>query len=131
MTVPHRHAAPDAVRSTPVLALRVLATASVVVLAWQFVTAAGLFTGGDVGPHGAGAIVLHVVTGLAAAAAVWLRVVTAGSWWPSALAVAVFAFTFVQAWFGSIPGLVVHVPGAMALVAGSVWLAAWSFLRAD
>jgi hypothetical protein len=130
MSVPHRHAAPDVTRSTPVLALRVLATASVVVLAWQFVTAAGLFTGGDVGPHGIGAIVLHVVTGLAAAAAVWLCVVTAGAWWPSVLAAAVFAFTFVQAWFGDIAGLIVHVPGAMALVAGSVWLVAWSFLRA-
>ncbi|NWJ69075.1 hypothetical protein HX744_00430, partial [Pseudonocardia sp. ICBG1122] len=33
MSAPHRHAAPDVTRSTPVLALRVLATASVVVLA--------------------------------------------------------------------------------------------------
>ncbi|MEJ8280038.1 hypothetical protein [Pseudonocardia spirodelae] len=131
MSAQHRHAAPPApATSPPALALRVLATASVVVLAWQFVTAAGLFSGGDAGPHGTGAIVLHVVAGLTAVAAVWLRATAGGPWWPTVVAVAVFAFTFVQAWFGEIPGLVVHLPGAMALVAGSTWLATWSFLRA-
>lgn len=129
MSSQNRHAAPDTASSAPVLALRVLAVASVAVIAWQFVSAAGLFTGGDLGPHAAGSIVLHVVTGLAAGAAIWLRSRNGGPWWPSVLAVAVFAFTFVQGYFGDYPGLVVHVPGAMALTAGSVWLAAWSFLR--
>ena len=129
MSAQNRHVAPAASASPPVLAFRSLALASVVVLAWQFVTAAGLFTGGDVGPHGVGAIVLHVVTGLTALAAIWLRGVQGGPWWPTVVAAAVFAFTFVQAWFGEIPGLIVHVPGAMALTVGSVWLAAWSFLR--
>ncbi|MBC3192410.1 hypothetical protein H7X46_15195 [Pseudonocardia sp. C8] len=129
MPAPNRHASPDRPAPAPVLAFRVLTLAAVAVLAWQFVTAGGLFTGGDPGLHGAGAIVLHVVTGLAALAAGWLRAVRAAPWWPVAVAASVFAFSFVQAWFGEIPGLVVHVPGAMALTAGTVWLAAWGFLR--
>ncbi|MBN9734030.1 hypothetical protein Ae168Ps1_0185c [Pseudonocardia sp. Ae168_Ps1] len=129
MSTPNRHVAPASSPTAPVVALRALTVASLVVLAWQFVTAAGLFTGGGVGPHGTGAIVLHVVTGLAAAAALWVLLARGGPWWPSALAVVLFAFTFVQAWFGDFPGLVVHVPGAMALTAGTAWLTAWSFLR--
>ena len=128
MSAQNHHVAAAAPPSAPVLALRSLAVASVAVLAWQFVTAAGLLTGGDVGPHGTGAIVLHVVTGLTTLAAVWLGAVR-GPWWPAVLAAAVFAFTFVQASFGEISGLSVHVPGAMALTVGSVWLAAWGFLR--
>lgn len=130
MSAPNRHvAAPTSTSTVPVLALRSLAVATVVVLGWQFVTAAGLFTGGDAGPHGTGAIVLHVVTGLTALAAGWLGGVRGGPWWPTVVAAAVFAFTFVQASFGDLAGLVVHVPGAMALTVGSVWVAAWSFLR--
>jgi hypothetical protein len=133
MSTPNRHASPSSSPSSspsvPVTALRALAVASLVVLAWQFVTAAGLFSGGDVGPHGTGAIVLHVVTGLAAAAAAWVRLTRGGPWWPTVLAAVVFGFTFVQAWFGEFSGLLVHVPGAMALTAGTAWLTAWSFLR--
>ena len=115
--------------AAPVLALRVLTVATVVVLGWQFATAAGLFTGGGAGPHGAGAVVLHVVTGLTALAAGWLGGVRGGPWWPAVLAAAAFGFTFVQAAFGEISGLVVHLPGAMALTVAAVWLTAWSFLR--
>ncbi|ANY09276.1 hypothetical protein [Pseudonocardia sp. HH130630-07] len=129
MTTPNRHGAPASPAAPPVLALRVLSVLTVLSLAWQFVTASGLFTGGDVGPHGTGAIVLHVVAGLTALAAVWLRLTAGGPWWPSVLAAVVFGLTFVQAAFGDIPGLVVHVPGAMVLTTGSVWLAAWSLLR--
>ncbi|BBG02414.1 MULTISPECIES: hypothetical protein [Pseudonocardia] len=129
MSTQNRHVAPDSASAAPVLALRVLAVASVAVITWQFVTAAGLFTGGAVGPHAAGSIVLHIVTGLTAGAAIWLRTRNGGPWWPSVVATVVFVLTFVQGYFGTIPGLIVHLPGAMALTAGSVWLAAWSFLR--
>ncbi|WP_224389965.1 hypothetical protein [Pseudonocardia sp. ICBG1293] len=106
-----------------------LATASVVVLAWQFVTAAGLFTGGAVGR-----------TASARSCSTWSRAghggrgVAAGGHRRAVVADGpgrrgLRDFT-CQAWFGEIPGLIVHVPGAMALVAGSVWLTAWSFLRA-
>lgn len=129
MSTQNRHSAPEVSPSAPVLALRTLAIAALVVLAWQFVSAAGLFTGGSVGPHGTGAIVLHVVTGLTALAAVWARSARGGPWWPAVLAAAVFAATFVQAQFGELTSLIVHVPGAMVLTVGSVWLAAWSVLR--
>lgn len=125
------HAASPATSSTTptVIAARALAVLSVVTLTWQFVTAAGLFTGGGAEPHGTGAIVLHVVTGLLALALVAHRLVAGGPVWPAVLAIVVFGLTFVQAYYGSIPGLIVHLPGALALTAGSVWLAAWSFLR--
>lgn len=125
-----RHAASPAT-SVPVtvIAVRALAVASVVVLAWQFVTAAGLFTGGGAGLHGTGSIVLHVVTGLLTLAASWHRLTAGGPLWPTVLSAVVFVLTFVQGYFGSIPGLIVHLPGALVLTVGSVWLAAWSFLR--
>lgn len=132
---------PDQYTSTPhspaaagrpaaaVLALRVLTVATVAVLGWQFVTAAGLFTGGGAGAHGTGSIVLHVVTGLTALVAGRLGLSRGGPWWPTVLAAAMFGFTFVQGAFGEISGLAVHLPGAMALTVAAVWLTAWSFLR--
>ncbi|MFP5070043.1 hypothetical protein ACLFMI_10295 [Pseudonocardia nantongensis] len=125
------HAASPATSSTTpiVVGVRALAVLTVANLAWQFVTAAGLFTGGGAGAHGTGAIVLHVVTGLLALALVAHRLVAGGPVWPAALAVVVFGLTFLQASYGSIPGLIVHLPGALILTTGSVWLAAWSFLR--
>lgn len=127
-----RHAAsPATTGTTPVTVsvFRSLAVGAVAVLGWQFVTAAGLFTGGGAGLHGTGSIVLHVVTGLLTTAALWHRSTAGGPLWPAVLAAVVFVLTFVQGWFGSIPGLVVHLPGALVITAGTVWLAAWSFLR--
>lgn len=130
MTRPAADPATSPAAGTATLAVRVLAVLTVAALAWQFGTAAGLLTGGGgLGAHGTGAIVLHVVTGLLAVSLVVHRVVAGGPQWPAALAVVVFGLSFVQAYFGSIPGLVVHLPGALVLTAGSVWLAAWSFLR--
>lgn len=108
---------------------RALAVLTVAVLAWQFGTAAGLITGGGDAPHETGAIVLHVLTGLLAAAALWHRATAGGPLWPTVLAVVLFALTFVQAYFGSMSGLIVHLPGALVLTVGTVWLAAWSFQR--
>ncbi len=45
----------------------------------------------------------------------------------AAPAAGVFALTFLQAWLGSHGGIAVHIPLAMVLTVGSVWLAAWSF----
>ncbi|MCO7218659.1 hypothetical protein [Klenkia sp. PcliD-1-E] len=116
--------------ATPLLALRVAAAATVVVLAWQFVTAGELIgPGGSDDLHAAGAIALHVVSLAAAAAALWLRQRTSGPLWPSVVAVAVFAAGFVQAALGSSGEMAAHVPGALVLTVGSVWVLAWSLAR--
>ncbi|SDG34393.1 hypothetical protein [Klenkia brasiliensis] len=116
--------------ATPLLALRVAAAATVLVLAWQFVTAGQLLGGAASDDlHAVGAIALHVVALAAAAAALWLRQRTAGPLWPSVVAVAVFAASFVQAALGSSHQMAAHVPGALVLTVGSVWVLAWSLSR--
>jgi uncharacterized membrane protein YhaH (DUF805 family) len=74
-----------------------------------------------------GAVVLHVLTGL-------LTIATTVPWrtagvplWPAVLAAVVFVLTFVQAYLGDDGTPYIHVPGALVLSAGSVWLAIWSF----
>jgi len=110
------------VQGTAVLAL--------LVLLWQFATAGRLVGGSDVlGAHGAGAIALHVATGLllVATALHWRR--SDGPVWAVALAAVVFLATFLQAALGSAGNLTAHVPGALLLTVGTVWLTAWAFRR--
>ena len=105
-------------------ALQVLSALAVVNVAVQFVTAGQLFGQGEgpEGAHAAGAIVLHVVTGLAAVAAVLLAV-RQRAWLPiAALAVVSFGYSFIQAAIGGRSSLYVHVPGAMLMTALVVWL---------
>ena len=120
-----------ATAASTVTALRVLAVLTVVVLAWQFVTAGSLVgPGGAEGAedlHATGAIVLHVVSGLTmiAAALVWRA---GAALWPAVVAAVVFVLSFVQAYFGSGATLAIDVPGAMILTIGAVVVAAWSFV---
>lgn len=105
--------------------LKVTAVLAVLVVLWQFITAGQLFDkdGGPQEAHAAGAIVLHVVSGLAAIAAVLLWRRGAVPAWLAGLAVVVFGFGFLQAALGGYDSLYVHIPGAMILTAGTVWLA--------
>lgn len=115
--------APGALRT-----LQAFAALTVLSELFQFVTAGRLFPeGGPAGAHAAGAIVLHVVSGVAAIAVYLRRRAVGGALWPLVLAVVVFVATFVQAATGGREHLAVHVPGAMVLTAGSVWLAVWAF----
>lgn len=114
-------------RATSLRTLRVLAALSVLTLFWQFVTAGQLFPrGGPEELHSWGAVALHVFTGLTALAAGLHLRATRGPVWPTVLAVAVFALSFVQAYVGERSTLYVHVPGAIVLTVGSVWLLAWA-----
>ncbi len=90
---------------------------------FQFITAGQLFgpSDGAVEVHGAGAIVLHVVSGLAAVAAVLLWRKGTLSITALALPVIVFGFTIIQAATGGRTSLAIHIPGAMILTAGAVW----------
>ena len=123
----------DTTVAAPVSTLRPVQAAavlSVLVLFWQFLSAGRIVVGEDaLGGHGAGAIALHVTTALLRGAAV-LHGRRTRLWWPAALAAAVFVLTFVQAWLGSHDGIAVHVPLALVITLGTVWLAAWSFRSA-
>ncbi|HEY2220680.1 hypothetical protein [Actinomycetospora sp.] len=111
-------------------AVRVLAVLTVVNLLWQYVTAGQLFPrGGPEDLHSAGAIVLHVLSGFTALAALAYWRLRGAPLWPGVLAAVVFVLSFVQAWFGDRSTLYIHVPGAMILTIGAVWVAAWSFSR--
>lgn len=109
-------------------AVQVSASLTILVLLSQFVTAGRLF--GPDGPetlHAAGAIVLHVVTGLTLVAVFLRRRAAGGPLWPTGLSAVVFVATFVQAATGGREHLAWHIPGAMVLTVGSVWLTAWAF----
>jgi hypothetical protein len=112
-------------------ALQVLAVLTLLSLAFQFVTAGQLFPeGGPEEVHAGGAVALHVLSGLTAVAAFLHRRRTGTALWPVVLAAVVFVLTFVQAATGGRDTLWVHVPGAMVLTIGAVWVAAWAFTRA-
>jgi O-antigen/teichoic acid export membrane protein len=111
-------------------AVQVLAVLSVLNLVCQYVTAGQLFPrGGPLGLHATGAIVLHVVTGLLTLAALLYGRAHRGPWWPAVLAAVVFVLSFVQAYYGEHTNLAIHVPGALVLTVGIVWVTAWSFTR--
>lgn len=103
--------------------LRVSSGLTLLSVLGQFITAGQLFPGG--GPerlHAGGAIVLHVLAGVTAVAAVLLARRDRSQMRIAVLAVVVFAATFVQAAVGGRSTLWIHVPGAMVLTAGVVWL---------
>lgn len=110
--------------------LRIAVLASVVALLWQFVTAGQLVSGEDFTTlHAIGAVALHVTTGatLLAAFLHWRR--NRSDQPVLVWAAVVFVLAFGQAALGSAGNMAVHVPGALVITAGVVWLAAWS-LRA-
>lgn len=111
--------------------LRVLAVLAVVNLVWQFISAGEILAGGHhheewVDPHGVGAIVLHVVTGLVALAAGAHWYASRDRHWPTVVSVVVFVLTFVQAYVGDDRFLLIHIPGALVVTIGIVTVAAWS-----
>jgi hypothetical protein len=111
-------------------ALQVTAVLTVLSVAFQYVTAGQLFPrGGPEELHAGGAIVLHVLSGLTAIAAVLLWRRGSASVRLAVLAGVVFVLTFVQAATGGRDTLWIHVPGAMVVTVGAVWVAVWSFSR--
>ncbi len=110
--------------------LRIAALASLAALLWQFVTAGQLVSGENITVlHAIGAVALHVTTGLTLLAAFlhWRR---SRSDQPVLVwAAVVFVLAFVQAALGSAGNMAAHVPGALVITVGVVWLAAWA-LRA-
>ncbi len=106
-----------------VRAFQIFAALAVVNVLIQFITAGQLFPqGGPEGAHAVGAIVLHVLSGLAAVAAVLLWRQGRLAVVPTGLAVVVFGYSFLQAYWGGRSSLWIHVPGAMVLTVGVVWV---------
>ena len=108
---------------------RTVAVASLLVLVYQFATAGQILVESQSAEllHWIGSYAVHVLFGLlalAAAAHWWLRRVTV---WPTVVAALVFVLSFVQAYFGHAGALGWHVPVALGLTVGTVWVAAWSF----
>ncbi|SNS66498.1 hypothetical protein SAMN06893096_106116 [Geodermatophilus pulveris] len=119
---------PDtAVAPSTVRAVQATAVLTLLVLLWQSVTAGRLLIGEDgTGGHAAGAIALHVTSGLLLLATA-LHGRRTRVWWPAALAGVVFVLGFVQAALGSSGSIATHVPLALVLTVGTAWLAAWAF----
>ena len=110
--------------------LRIASLGSVVALLWQFVTAGQLLSQNNLLTlHAIGAGALHVTTGVTLVAAFlhWRR--TRADQPVLVWAAVVFVLTFVQAALGSAGNMAAHVPGALIIAVGVVWLAVWS-LRA-
>lgn len=78
--------------------------------------------------HAAGAVVLHVLTGLTlvAAALLWLR--TRDHLWAAVVSALVFVATFVQASYGQARTLYIHVPLALAILLGTAAVLTWALL---
>jgi hypothetical protein len=108
----------------PVQAAAVL---SLLVLLWQFFTAGQMITR-EAGPggHSVGALCMHVATLLLLLATVLYGRRTR-VWWPAALSGAIFLLTFLQAWLGSHGPITAHVPVALLVTIGVVWVTAWAF----
>lgn len=131
MTRSPAHAATDTDRPGALRALRVAATAAVVVIVLQGVTAGEILSRSRIAVtlHFGGAFAVHICTGLTALAAFLLARRRQVSWWPTGIAVAVFVVSFAQAAFGDLGLLSVHVPLAMLLLVGSAVVMAWSYAR--
>jgi hypothetical protein len=120
---------PTARNSASLRAVQAAAVLSVLALVWQFVTAGRVLSGAHaLEYHGAGAIALHVATFLLVAATL-LHARAGGARWPVVLSAAVFVATFVQAELGEAGNMSAHVPGALVLTAGTIWVTAWAFRR--
>jgi hypothetical protein len=109
-------------------ALRATSVLAVLVVLWQGATAGGVLMHGRTSfeLHETGAVVLHVVTGLAAVAAFLLWRAARTPLWPTVVAVLVFAASFLQAALGHDETMWAHVPGALLLMLGSAAVLVWS-----
>jgi hypothetical protein len=109
---------------------RCLAVTVVAVVAVLFITAGQLVQSHRLeNVHGAAAIALHVASGALALALLALARRRRCEWWAAVLAVALFGYSFVQAYLGKGDTLSAHIPGALLVAAASIWLVCWLFGR--
>ena len=123
------HAASRSRSSGALTALRATAVLSTLGVLYQATTAGRILMHSETAVewHGGGAIALHVLTGLMTLAALWFARESRGPWWPATVSGTVFVATFVEAWYGEGSTLYIHVPLAVVLTVGTVWVTAWAF----
>lgn len=111
------------------VALRVTAVLAVAIIVVQGVTAGEILARSDTAEmlHSLGAYGVHVFTGLTMIAAVLVVRMSGARQWPAVLAALVFVVTFLQSALGSGGVMTVHVPLAMVVLVGSVWVLVWTF----
>jgi hypothetical protein len=111
-------------------AARVAAALAVVGILWQGATAGQVLmrSRGFLRLHEAGAVAVHVFTGLTCIALFLIWRTTRGSLWPTIIAAVVFVASFVQAALGDDATMWAHVPGALLLMLGSAAVLVWTFL---
>jgi hypothetical protein len=112
-------------------ALRITAVLATLNVLYQAATAGQILMQSETAEewHGGGAIALHVLTGLMTVAAFLHMRASRGPWWPTAVSAVVFAATFVEASYGHGDSLWIHVPLALVLTIGTVWVTAWAFTQ--
>ncbi|WP_267242544.1 hypothetical protein [Streptomyces sp. PR69] len=118
------------VRRWPLIAVRALAIAFLLLTLVQAVLA-GMFITGDVD-----LLALHEVNAHTIAFLSWLMVVSAvllwrpgrGPWWPMPVTVLIAFLVQTQSGFGYSRSLALHIPLGVALVAGATALVFWSFI---
>jgi uncharacterized membrane protein len=118
-------------RSQPMVsALRAAALLAVLAILWQGATAGGILTNHRISfeLHEAGAVAVHILTGITALTAFALWRTARTGLWPAVLAAVVFAASFVQAALGDDETMWAHVPGALLLMLGSAVLLGWAWL---
>lgn len=110
--------------------LQVATVLALLALLWQFGTAGRyISTGKGFDLHELGAYAVHATSLLVLVAAfLHARAHGGAPRWPVLLAAAVFLATFVQAALGHVHQVTAHVPGALVLSVGLVWLTAWAFM---
>lgn len=111
-------------------ALRTTTLLAVLAVLWQGATAGGILmhTATSLGLHQAGAIAVHVLTGVTALAAFLYWRTASGSLVFPVLGAVVFVASFVQAALGDDKTMWAHVPGALLLMLGSAALLVWAWL---
>ena len=109
-------------------ALQVTAALTVLNILVQFLTAGQLLAQNEAAEslHAGGAIVLHVISALTTVAAFLYYRATRGPLWPTILSAVVLVAGFVQAYIGDEGVMSVHVPLAMLLTLGAVWVLVWA-----
>jgi hypothetical protein len=126
-----RSSAAETAAPTAQRALRVVATASVVMIVLQGVTAGEILARSKLAEtlHFGGAFAVHVLTGLTALVAYLVARRQRTPWWPTVVAAVIFAVGFAQAALGEAGLLAVHAPLAMLLLVGAVLVMGWSYAR--
>ena len=110
-------------------ALRVAALLAVLAILWQGATAGGILmrTPTSLDLHEAGAVAVHVLTGVAALVAFLFRRAARTSLVFPVVGAVVFVASFVQAALGGDETMWAHVPGALVLMLGSAALLVWAW----